>query len=375
MPHLSSVHYLLGDQGPLLPTPPNNLSGDSKADVVLPNSVEKTKSSDSINPLLSGLLNSAGMKISNGDLSNGTVEDGGAQSKENFDSLLNDSANLQRLLGVLSPSQNASVQSGLNNPNLGGTPAALQNGLSSLSHFSQMPPPAVIGGLVPSPMAVPNLTVPPIDIFGMPAATASPILSSPLFQTTPPPQTPNGATMSMLLNAANTSKQPQAAMAPGHPDYMFQPQALAPTLDPSGFLLPAMPPPPTPLYPVPHSAASLTAAMAASQRMVTPNLYTMNKSQAYGHQTSSAASYPTTQLVSYTSIPPNSLASGISNLANMPGPATTSVYNTPTKRKNMNGRMLPSPEPSPEGGYVGQHSQGIGGHYQSSYMRKKSRRN
>lgn len=30
----------------------------------------------------------------------------------------------------------------------------------------------------------------------------------------------------------------------------------------------------------------------------------------------------------------------------------------------------PSPEQSPEGPYVGQHSQGIGGHYASSYLKK-----
>ena len=34
----------------------------------------------------------------------------------------------------------------------------------------------------------------------------------------------------------------------------------------------------------------------------------------------------------------------------------------------------PSPEQSPEGTYVGQHSQGIGGHYASSYLCKKARK-
>ncbi|XP_061469748.1 ribonucleoprotein PTB-binding 1 isoform X2 [Rhineura floridana] len=33
--------------------------------------------------------------------------------------------------------------------------------------------------------------------------------------------------------------------------------------------------------------------------------------------------------------------------------------------------LLPSPEPSPEGSYVGQHSQGLGGHYADSYMKRK----
>lgn len=33
--------------------------------------------------------------------------------------------------------------------------------------------------------------------------------------------------------------------------------------------------------------------------------------------------------------------------------------------------LIPSPEPSPEGCYVGQHSQGLGGHYADSYMKRK----
>lgn len=34
-------------------------------------------------------------------------------------------------------------------------------------------------------------------------------------------------------------------------------------------------------------------------------------------------------------------------------------------------RILPSPESSPEGNYIGQHSQGIGGHYADSYFKRK----
>lgn len=34
-------------------------------------------------------------------------------------------------------------------------------------------------------------------------------------------------------------------------------------------------------------------------------------------------------------------------------------------------KLLPSPEKSPEGNYIGQHSQGIGGHYADSYFKKK----
>ncbi|XP_077069576.1 ribonucleoprotein PTB-binding 1 isoform X1 [Siphateles boraxobius] len=40
-------------------------------------------------------------------------------------------------------------------------------------------------------------------------------------------------------------------------------------------------------------------------------------------------------------------------------------------QKRLYSRLIPSPEPSPEGGYVGQHSQGLGGHYADSYLKRK----
>ncbi|MPC24112.1 Ribonucleoprotein PTB-binding 1 [Portunus trituberculatus] len=44
---------------------------------------------------------------------------------------------------------------------------------------------------------------------------------------------------------------------------------------------------------------------------------------------------------------------------------------TPVGQKRKSNHILPSPEPSPENGYVGQHSQGLGGHYADSYLVKK----
>ena len=35
----------------------------------------------------------------------------------------------------------------------------------------------------------------------------------------------------------------------------------------------------------------------------------------------------------------------------------------------------PSPEQSPDGRYIGQHSQGLGGHYADSYWTKKAKYN
>lgn len=50
----------------------------------------------------------------------------------------------------------------------------------------------------------------------------------------------------------------------------------------------------------------------------------------------------------------------------------TPIQQQGTKRK-YNNHVLPSPEPSPEAGYIGQHSQGLGGHYADSYFKRKKR--
>lgn len=46
---------------------------------------------------------------------------------------------------------------------------------------------------------------------------------------------------------------------------------------------------------------------------------------------------------------------------------------TPVGQKRKYTRFLPSPEPSPEGTYIGQHSQGIGGHYIDSWPKRKKK--
>ncbi|KAK6634493.1 hypothetical protein RUM43_011894 [Polyplax serrata] len=58
-----------------------------------------------------------------------------------------------------------------------------------------------------------------------------------------------------------------------------------------------------------------------------------------------------------------------SNLYGSPLPANV----TPVGQKRKYTRFLPSPEPSPEGSYIGQHSQGIGGHYVDSWPKRKKK--
>lgn len=49
-------------------------------------------------------------------------------------------------------------------------------------------------------------------------------------------------------------------------------------------------------------------------------------------------------------------------------PQPTHMMTTPVSQKR---RLPPSPEFSPKGNYIGQHSQGLGGHYADSYFKKK----
>ncbi|KAM3864303.1 ribonucleoprotein PTB-binding 1 [Diretmus argenteus] len=75
--------------------------------------------------------------------------------------------------------------------------------------------------------------------------------------------------------------------------------------------------------------------------------------------------FPTTQLNKAVGMPP------MSHTNSYP-PGLGGGMKTPIGgHKRVFSRLIPSPEPSPEGGYVGQHSQGLGGHYADSYLKRK----
>uniref|UniRef100_A0A3P9I8M3 Ribonucleoprotein PTB-binding 1 n=1 Tax=Oryzias latipes TaxID=8090 RepID=A0A3P9I8M3_ORYLA len=83
-----------------------------------------------------------------------------------------------------------------------------------------------------------------------------------------------------------------------------------------------------------------------------------------GPEASSNRSLPTSHLNRAVGAPPvshNDYHPGLGN------PAKTPIGS----HKRVFSRLIPSPEPSPEGGYVGQHSQGLGGHYADSYLKRK----
>ncbi|XP_060578959.1 uncharacterized protein LOC132735936 [Ruditapes philippinarum] len=62
----------------------------------------------------------------------------------------------------------------------------------------------------------------------------------------------------------------------------------------------------------------------------------------------------------------------IPSLFSASGAGTTqSNLATPQGQKRPFSHVLPSPEPSPEGDYIGQHSQGLGGHYADTYTKRQ----
>ncbi|CDQ73621.1 unnamed protein product [Oncorhynchus mykiss] len=102
---------------------------------------------------------------------------------------------------------------------------------------------------------------------------------------------------------------------------------------------------------------------------------------SYSEQASSRYSYPPSPPSSsyYSSVAPGpgSLPSSHLNKAvGMPPVSHSNMYPSGLGMKvstpvGGHKRLIPSPEPSPEGGYVGQHSQGLGGHYADSYLKRK----
>nr|XP_020466228.1 ribonucleoprotein PTB-binding 1 isoform X2 [Monopterus albus] len=84
-----------------------------------------------------------------------------------------------------------------------------------------------------------------------------------------------------------------------------------------------------------------------------------------GPEASSDGGLHITQLNRAVGMPP------MSHTTNYPPELVNAVKTPIGSHKRVFSRLIPSPEPSPEGGYVGQHSQGLGGHYADSYLKRK----
>ncbi|GAB1600393.1 ribonucleoprotein PTB-binding 1-like isoform X1 [Argonauta hians] len=97
----------------------------------------------------------------------------------------------------------------------------------------------------------------------------------------------------------------------------------------------------------------------------------------YSNDQTSSSSYPS----SYANYSSSAVSSsygttssyGTSSYSSQYGTSTSasSSLTSPIGQKRSYSHLLPPPEASPEGAYVGQHSQGIGGHYADSYGKRK----
>jgi len=56
-----------------------------------------------------------------------------------------------------------------------------------------------------------------------------------------------------------------------------------------------------------------------------------------------------------------------------PHMASPAMTVTTLGQKRKYSHFLPSPEPSPEGNYIGQHAQGLGGHYADTFFKRKKK--
>ncbi|XP_037648416.1 ribonucleoprotein PTB-binding 1 isoform X3 [Sebastes umbrosus] len=84
-----------------------------------------------------------------------------------------------------------------------------------------------------------------------------------------------------------------------------------------------------------------------------------------GPEASSDENLPTPHLNRAVGMPP------VSHTTSYPRGLGNAAKTPIGSHKRVSSRLIPSPEPSPEGGYVGQHSQGLGGHYADSYLKRK----
>jgi hypothetical protein len=103
-----------------------------------------------------------------------------------------------------------------------------------------------------------------------------------------------------------------------------------------------------------------------AQQSLVPTYQLMGVAGQFRGQAAGAAS----QAVNPSMILPQvaAIPAHLETTANPPGTACITPIGHKRKAKS---HLLPAPEASPEGIYVGQHSQGLGGHYADSYTKKR----
>ncbi|VVC45122.1 RNA recognition motif domain [Cinara cedri] len=139
---------------------------------------------------------------------------------------------------------------------------------------------------------------------------------------------------------------------------------------------PATPTPTTPTYPF-GSSLSLNMDQSWSKSTQTSTVDAYITSPIAAPEKSSVSYSPSStwsSMQSITSTPsPQSLYSPLAPNIWTPTSSTCSLSNQQDTSRGQKRGIPPSPELSPEGMYIGQHSQGIGGHYADSYLKRNKK--
>ena len=271
----------------------------------------------------------------------------------NLNNLLN-AQNLSQLLGSLTGNANQGNQNQQRPVLLGDAPTAQPNKRDA-------PPPVLgAGGTPPTAPGAPLLAFPPSNHGGQPHPGQLGGLAMPGQKSMTQPASSAsgsfpGAQRQPEVNhymAQALAAQQQAAALVGNPflmAYQGMPPALqqatnpflygAPPIQPFGNAIAAQAPP-----------TMYCVSSAPSTTLTQPNF-------AVGHPSAQAGSQPTFAM-------PQQPVPAV--------PGSQFLFQTPPSGNKRKVSIPPSPEDSPQGGYIGQHSQGIGGHYADSYWRSKA---
>lgn len=139
---------------------------------------------------------------------------------------------------------------------------------------------------------------------------------------------------------------------------------------------PATPTPTTPTYPF-GSSLSLNMDQPWPKNTPTPTTDVYLASPIAAPEKSSISYSPSStwsSMQSITSTPsPQSMYSPLAPNIWTPTSSTSSLASQQESSRGQKRGIPPSPELSPEGMYIGQHSQGIGGHYADSYLKRNKK--
>jgi len=137
---------------------------------------------------------------------------------------------------------------------------------------------------------------------------------------------------------------------------------------------PATPTPTTPTYPF---GSSLSLNLDQPWPKNTPTTESYLASPIAAPEKSSLSYSPSSTWSSMQSIAstpsPQSMYSPLAPNIWTPTSSTSSLSNQHETARGQKRGIPPSPELSPEGMYIGQHSQGIGGHYADSYLKRNKK--